>query len=67
MPTRRGREQSSEAPWSFANGVAHFARVIEGQETLIMTPEHARHVLEIMLKSYDSAREGRAMDLATSF
>jgi predicted dehydrogenase len=67
MPTRRGREQSSEASWSFANGVAHFARVIEGQESLIMTPEHARHVLEIMLKSYDSAREGRAMDLATSF
>jgi predicted dehydrogenase len=54
-------------PWTFANGVAHFVRVIEGKEKLIMTPEHARHVLEIMLKSYESAREGRTLDLVTRF
>lgn len=66
MAPRRGREQQ-EAPWSFANGIAHFVRVIEGQEDLIMTPEHGRHVLEIMLKSYESACEGRAIDLTTTF
>jgi predicted dehydrogenase len=67
MPTRRGRELPSEAPWSFANGIAHFARVIEGREALILTPEHARHVLEIMLASYDSAREGRVIELTSAF
>jgi predicted dehydrogenase len=54
-------------PWNFAHGVAHFARVIEGGEKLIMTPEHARHVLESMLKCYVSAREGRTLDLETRF
>jgi predicted dehydrogenase len=66
MTPRLGRHVS-ERPWSFANGVAHFVRVVEGAEKLIMTPEHARHVLEIMLKSYDSARLGQTLELTTSF
>ena len=55
------------AEWTLANGVEHFVRAIEGQEELILRPEHARHVLEIILKGYESAREGRAMDLTTTF
>lgn len=66
MTPRRSREAEAR-PWSFANGVAHFVGVIEGQEELIMTPEHARHVLEIMLLSYESARSGRTLDLQTTF
>jgi hypothetical protein len=31
------------------------------------TPEHALHVLEIMLKAQQSAREGRALALETTF
>jgi len=61
------RTESSDVGWSFANGVAHFVGVIERQEKPIMTPEHARHVLEIMLKSYEAAREGRTLDLVTTF
>lgn len=65
MPPRR---QADAGPgWTLANGVAHVARVINGEEQLIMTPEHARHVLEIMLKSYESARSGAALGLATTF
>jgi predicted dehydrogenase len=66
MTPRRGRDVE-ERPWTFANGVAHFVNVIEGKEKLIMTPEHARHVLEIMLTSYESARSGRALELTTTF
>lgn len=33
----------------------------------ILSAEHARHALEIMLKAIDSAREGRALDLETTF
>ena len=65
-PPRR-RLESTDGEWSFANGVAHFVAVIEGREQLVMTPEHGRHVLEIMLSSYESARSGRAMDLQTTF
>lgn len=66
MTPRRNREQP-ENPWSFANGITHFVEVIEGKDDLIMTPEHARHVLEIMLMSYESARSGRTLDLTTTF
>jgi hypothetical protein len=33
----------------------------------IATPEHALHVLEIMLKAQQSAREGRSLVLESSF
>jgi predicted dehydrogenase len=66
MPVIRSSEQQA-LPWSFANGIAHFVDVIEGRSDLVMTPEHARHVLEIMLQSYESARSGRAIELTTSF
>jgi len=66
QPPRRRRE-TEEVVWSFANGVAHFVNVIEGREELILTPEHARHVLEIMLMSYESARCGRVLELTTTF
>jgi hypothetical protein len=32
-----------------------------------VTPEHARHVLEIMLKAQQSGREGRAMAIESTF
>jgi predicted dehydrogenase len=63
-PPRRPREAGD---WSLASGVEHFARVIEGKEELLLRPEHARHVLEIILLAYESAREGRAMELTTRF
>lgn len=40
--------------------------VREGTPTIV-TAEHARHVVEIFDAGYRSAREGRAMDLRTSF
>src|SRR5919199_2378431 len=33
----------------------------------VLSAEHARHALEIMLKAIDSARAGRALELTTSF
>jgi predicted dehydrogenase len=63
-PPRRPQEA---AEWSLASGVEHFARAIEGEEELLLRPEHARHVLEIILLAYESAREGRAMELTTRF
>ncbi|TAK22879.1 MAG: Gfo/Idh/MocA family oxidoreductase [Chloroflexota bacterium] len=61
------REPRGGVDWSLASGVEHFARVIAGEEELLLRPEHARHVLEIILKGYESAREGRALDLTTTY
>ena len=44
------------------------AAVALGREiTVPVTPEHALHVLEIMLKAQQSGREGRAVDLESTF
>jgi predicted dehydrogenase len=40
--------------------------VWEGRKP-VLSAEHARHALEIMLKISESARQGRAIDLTTSF
>lgn len=48
-------------------GADHFVNVIEGKEEPILTAEHATHILEIMLKARQSASDGNARDLETSF
>ena len=48
-------------------GAEHFINVIEGTEEPILTAEHATHILEIMLAAKQSIREGKAIELTTSF
>lgn len=53
--------------WSLASGVEHLADCIrEGRQPLI-SAEHARHCLELMLKAMEAARTGVAQDLSTTF
>jgi predicted dehydrogenase len=47
--------------------VAHLLDCLDEIQVPPLTVEHARHVLEIMLKAQESAREGRALDLTTTF
>ena len=39
-------------------GVAHFLACLRGEEQPILTAEHARHVLDIILKTYASIDDG---------
>jgi predicted dehydrogenase len=48
-------------------GVGHFIAVIAGEEKSILTAEHARHVLEIVLLAYESIADGRTHELETTF
>jgi hypothetical protein len=41
--------------------------VVEGRSSLLLTAEHAVHVLEILLAVQQSAREGRVVELKSSF
>jgi len=53
--------------WTLANGVEHLAEcILEDREPQI-SGEHARHALEIMIKAKESARQGRTLDLETTF
>ena len=47
--------------------VDHLVDCVWGEARPILSAEHARHALEIMLKALESARTGQAIDLTTSF
>lgn len=48
-------------------GPGHFVGCLAGDEKPILTAEHARHVLEIILAAYHSIEDGRTQDLVTTF
>ncbi len=47
--------------------VKHLADCVREGRRPILSAEHARHALEIMLKAIESARVGRVLDLRTTF
>ena len=48
-------------------GIAHFVASLRGEEKPVLTAEHARHVLDVILKAYESIRDGRVHDTETTF
>jgi predicted dehydrogenase len=48
-------------------GARHFVACLAGEETPVLTPEHARHVLEVILQAYASIADRRAHDVETTF
>jgi len=48
------------------DGVHHFVACLRGEAQAILTAEHARHVLEIVLKAYDSIADGNSHELQTT-
>ena len=58
---------TSAKEWRVSDGIEHFIDcIIEDKEPLI-SAEHARHVIEIIVKAYQAAKEGKTQDLKTSF
>jgi predicted dehydrogenase len=47
--------------------VKHLADCVVENKHPVLSAEHARHALEIMVKAIESARSGRALDLETTF
>jgi predicted dehydrogenase len=48
------------------SGAAHFVAVLRGEEPPVLSAEHARHVLDIMLRAYESIDDGRSHELTTT-
>jgi len=53
--------------WPWYDGVRHLVECIHTGAKPIVTPEHAYHVLEIMLKAQAAGRDGRARDIDSTF
>ena len=50
-----------------ASGARHFLASLLGRETPVLTAEHARHVLDVILKAYASIADGNAHATETTF
>jgi predicted dehydrogenase len=59
------KETAPDWPWT--DGLNHLVDCVRFGSRPLVTPQHARHVLEIMLKAQESGREGRSMTLETTF
>lgn len=62
-----GQASAPRPDWSLASGVEHMVHALAGETELLVTAEHARHTLEIILCAMQSVHEGRAIELTTSF
>lgn len=57
----------SHPDWSWTDGLRELVESIHGNRTPRTDPDHALHVLEIIVQARQSAREGRTLDLVTRF
>jgi predicted dehydrogenase len=48
------------------SGATHFVACLRGEEQPILTAEHARHVLDVILKAYESIDDGRSHETETT-
>ncbi len=55
------------AAWPWSDGIRHLVECIEHGTPPVIKPEHAYHVLEIMLKTMESGRTGQALPIASTF
>jgi predicted dehydrogenase len=53
--------------WHWTDGLRHFVESLHRGVKPLITPEHAYHVLEIMLKARQSSDEGVVKDLESTF
>ncbi len=53
--------------WPWSDGVRHLVECIHTGARPIVTPEHAYHVLEIMLKAQAAGRDGHAREIESTF
>ena len=56
-----------EEPWWILTGLTHPAGRISEDRQPDITIEHARHLVEVMEKSYIEARSGKAQETPTIF
>jgi predicted dehydrogenase len=53
--------------WSWTDGLNHLIDCIRNDTQPLVTPAHAHHVLEIMIKAQQSGREGRTLPIESTF
>jgi predicted dehydrogenase len=57
----------SDPHWQWTAGLAHLVECIRNGERPAVTPEHAFHVLEVMLAALASGHTGQAQNIESTF
>jgi predicted dehydrogenase len=53
--------------WPWTGGLRHLVECIHNGQKPLVTPEHAYHVLEVMIRALESGRDGEAKTVESSF
>jgi len=61
------RFKESQPAWPWADGLRHLVECVQDQTPLLITPDHAYHVLEIMIRAQEAARDGATRTLESAF
>lgn len=59
------KETAPDWPWT--DGLRHLVECIHSGAKPITTPEHALHVLEVMVQAQEAARSGHTLPVSTTF
>jgi predicted dehydrogenase len=59
--------EETHANWPWTDGLRHLVECIHAGRELLIRPEHALHVVEVMLKAQESGRDGQARTIDTIF
>jgi predicted dehydrogenase len=57
----------TDPTWPWTDGLRHLVDAVESGRPTVTTPEHAYHALEVMLAAMRSSREGRAIEIESTF
>jgi predicted dehydrogenase len=67
VPRSQSGFADSQQRYQRAILVKHLVDCLAEGKHPVLSAEHARHALEIMLKATESARSGKVLDLTTTF
>ena len=59
--------EGADAAWPWTDGLRHMVEGIQTQSPPLIQPEHAYHVLEIMIKAREAGRDGQAKEIESTF
>jgi predicted dehydrogenase len=59
--------KETQPDWPWTDGLRHLVECLEQRTPPLVTPEHACHVLEVMLLAQTASREGRTLAVSSSF
>jgi predicted dehydrogenase len=59
--------KETQPDWPWTDGLRHLVECIHSGVRPLATPEHARHVLEVMLRAQEAGRDGRTRAVESTF